>query len=135
MTAISRHGQEKVSLPVNRGWVTAQATKRPKAMPTNVPSAARMTDSARIEVRSCRRDMPTDRRSPISGVRSVTDRIRVFTMPNTAMATAKASSALTDEMMKLKADFTNWAMTLPGCTEMVEYDAVSSSRRVWTLDS
>ena len=47
-------------------------------------------------------------------MRSVTDRISVLTMPNTAMATANASSAFTDEMMKLKKFLMSWAMTLPG---------------------
>jgi hypothetical protein len=47
-------------------------------MPIVVPLAATMIDSDRIELRSWARVMPTERSSPISGVRSVTERINVF---------------------------------------------------------
>ena len=127
MTASSRKGHENDWPSRKIGWVTAQATKRPKAMPMAVPSAATITDSERIDRRSWPRVMPTARSRPISGVRSTTDRISVLTMPNRAMITARPSSALTDEMMALKKALIRLANWLPAVTFTDEYCAVRSS--------
>ena len=54
-----------------------------------------ITDSHRTSDRTCRRVMPTARMSPSSRVRSMIERPSVFAMPNTAMSTAKSSSAVT----------------------------------------
>ena len=62
-------------------------------MPMTAPKTARITDSERIMARIWRRFMPTARSSPISWVRSNTDSISVFTIPMSAMITARASSA------------------------------------------
>ena len=62
-------------------------------MPTTVPVMAMRTASTRMLVRTCLRLMPTARSRPSSWVRSRIDRPSVLTTPNTAMITAKASSA------------------------------------------
>ena len=51
-------------------WTIAQPKNRPTAVPSNAPNTAMITDSHLIIVRTCRRCMPTARRSPISRVRS-----------------------------------------------------------------
>ena len=57
------------------------------------PKMARITDSDRIIARTCRRFIPTALSRPISWVRSNTDSINVFTIPISAITTAKANSA------------------------------------------
>jgi hypothetical protein len=65
----------------------------PMMIPIMAPKMARITASDRIMVRTWRRFMPTARRRPISRVRSNTESMRVFTMPMSAMSTARASRA------------------------------------------
>ena len=65
----------------------------PMPTPRTAPRTATTTDSSRTMRRSCRRLTPTARSSPISRVRSMTDRASVFTMPSRAMTTARPSSA------------------------------------------
>jgi hypothetical protein len=65
----------------------------PMMIPMMAPKMARMTASVRIMVRTWRRFMPTARSRPISRVRSKTESMRVFTIPISAMRTARASRA------------------------------------------
>ena len=67
----------------------------PMMIPMMAPKIARMTASDRIIVRTWRRRMPTARSRPISRVRSNTESMRVFTIPISAMSTARASRAYT----------------------------------------
>ena len=65
----------------------------PMTIPMMAPKMARMTASDRIIVRTWRRFMPTARSRPISRVRSNTESMSVFTIPISAMSTARASRA------------------------------------------
>ncbi len=65
----------------------------PTRMPMMAPNTDRMTDSDRIIDRTCRRFIPTARRSPISWVRSKTESMSVFTIPIRAITTASAKRA------------------------------------------
>ena len=65
----------------------------PTTMPMMAPKMARITASDRIMVRTWRRRMPTARSRPISRVRSNTESMSVFTIPMSAMITARPSRA------------------------------------------
>ena len=65
----------------------------PMMIPMMAPKIARITASDRIMDRTWRRFMPTARSRPISRVRSKTESMSVFTIPMSAMSTARASSA------------------------------------------
>ncbi|HYB46060.1 MAG TPA: hypothetical protein VED20_01700 [Streptosporangiaceae bacterium] len=65
----------------------------PMMIPMMAPNTARITASDRIMIRTWRRRMPTARSRPISRVRSNTDSMSVFTIPISAMITARPSRA------------------------------------------
>ena len=65
----------------------------PMMIPMMAPKMARITASDRIIARTWRRRMPTARSRPISRVRSNTDSMSVFTIPISAMITARPSRA------------------------------------------
>lgn len=60
-------------------------------MPSAAPNTAIMMDSSRTMRRSCRREIPIARSSPISRVRSITDSARVLMTPTAAMITDMTS--------------------------------------------
>jgi hypothetical protein len=65
----------------------------PMTIPTMAPKMARITASDLTIARTWRRPMPTARSRPISRVRSNTESMSVFTMPMSAMITARPSRA------------------------------------------
>ena len=71
----------------------AHPRPEPSTTPRSAPYTVIYTDPSVIIARICRRWVPTARSMPISCRRSITDRVSVFTMPRTAMTTAKESSA------------------------------------------
>ena len=88
------YGMRKTVIPSSDSALTrAQPTNTPISRPRTVPCTAMMTDSQRIDERSCDRVMPTARSSPSSRVPSTMDRARVFAMPSSAMRIASPSSA------------------------------------------
>jgi RNA polymerase sigma-70 factor (ECF subfamily) len=83
-------------MPLGRSETTrARPSAVPITIPTMAPKTARMTASDLIIVRTWRRRMPTARSRPISRVRSKTDSMSVFTIPMSAMSTARPSRAYT----------------------------------------
>ncbi len=88
----------------------AQPKKIPSTSPSNAPKTATMIDSHRTEVRTCLRDIPTARSSPISRVRSTIDSSSVFMMPSSAMKIARNSRAKTRPRIWL-IWVSNWALS------------------------
>ena len=87
-------GTEVSVMPCCRSADTSASPIRvPMTIPISAPNVARITASDLIMARTCGRRMPTARSSPISRVRSSTDSMSVFTIPISAISTARASSA------------------------------------------
>ena len=81
-------------MPLGRDPAAIDPATSPVTTPTTPPKTATMTPSSRMAARICRLPMPTARSSPISRVRSNTDRAMVLEKPITAITSAMIRNTL-----------------------------------------